>query len=56
MSVYGGKQLAASFRTVRANTLRVVEDIPEDKFDFVAAPGLRTVRALVAHVLWGPQM
>ncbi|MCE9602319.1 MAG: DinB family protein [Gemmatimonadetes bacterium] len=56
MSVYGGKQLAASFRTVRANTVRVVEEIPEEKFDFVAAPGLRTVRALVAHVLWGPQM
>lgn len=56
MSVYGGKQLAASFRTVRANTVRVVEEIPEEKFDFVAAPGLRTVRALVSHVLWGPRM
>ena len=56
MSVYGGKELAASFRTVRANTVRVVEDIPEDKFDFVAAPGMRTVRSLVGHMAWGPRM
>ena len=56
MSVYGGRQLAASFRTVRGNTVRVVEELPEERFDFVAAPGLRTVRALVSHVLWGPQM
>ena len=56
MSVYGGKELAASFRTVRANTVRVVEEIPEEQFDFVAAPGLRTVRALVSHLLWGPRM
>lgn len=56
MSIYGGKELAAAFRTVRGNTVRVVEDIPEDKFDFVAAPGMRTVRSLVGHILWAPRM
>ncbi len=56
MSVYGGKELAAAFRTVRGNTVRVVEDIPEDKFDFVAAPGMRTVGTLVGHILWAPRM
>lgn len=56
MSVYGGKELAAAFRTVRTNTVRVVEEIPDDKFDFVAAPGMRTVRSLVAHMIWAPRM
>jgi uncharacterized damage-inducible protein DinB len=49
-SVYGGKQLAEGFRTVRNNTIRVAEDIPEDKYDFVAAPGVRSVRQMLAHI------
>ena len=56
MTIYGGKELAAAFRTVRANTVKVVEEIPDDKLDFVAAPGLRTVRALAAHIAWGPTL
>jgi len=50
MSIYGGKELANSFRTVRKNTIRVAEDIPEDKYDFVAAPEVRSVGRMLTHV------
>jgi len=50
MSIYGGKELASAFRTVRKNTIRVAEDIPEDKYDFVAAPEARTVGRMLTHV------
>ena len=36
MTYYGGKELAAAFRTVRKNTIQIAEDIPEDKYDFQA--------------------
>jgi len=50
MSVYGGKEMAAAFRTVRKNTLQIAEDIPEDKYDFVPAPGVKPVKAQLAHI------
>lgn len=50
MIPYGGKQLADAFRTVRKNTIQVAEDIPESKYDFVAAPGIRSVRQMLAHI------
>jgi uncharacterized damage-inducible protein DinB len=50
MSIYGGKDLASAFRTVRKNTIRVAEDIPEDKYDFVAAAEVRTVGRMLTHV------
>ena len=50
MTAYGGKELAASFRTVRGNTIKTVEEIPDDQFGFVAAPGSRSVAQLVAHI------
>lgn len=50
MSFYGGKELANAFRIVRKNTIRVAEDIPEDKYDFVAAPEVRTVGRMLTHV------
>ncbi len=50
MSIYGGKELANAFRTVRKNTIRVAEDIPEDKYDFVAAPEVRPVGRMLTHV------
>lgn len=50
MSIYGGKELASAFRTVRKNTIRVAEDIPEDKYDFVAASDVRTVGRMLTHV------
>src|SRR5215813_5581787 len=50
MSVYGGKELAEAFRTVRKNTIQVAEDIPEEHYDYVAAKDCRTVRSMLAHV------
>ena len=50
MNYYGGSELAYSFRTVRKNTLAVAEDIPEDKYDFRAAPETRCVGELLTHI------
>jgi uncharacterized damage-inducible protein DinB len=50
MNSYGGKELAASFRTVRKNTLQVAEDIPESKYEFVASPDCRSVAQMFTHI------
>ena len=50
MSCYGGKEIAAAFRTVRKNTIQVAEDIPEDKYNFVPAPGVKPVAKTLAHI------
>ena len=50
MSVYGGKEMAAAFRTVRKNTIQIAADIPEDKYDFVPAPGVKPVRKTLMHM------
>src|SRR5689334_20121763 len=54
MSAYGAAQLAASFRTVRKNTIQIALDIPESKYDYVAAPGLKPVGALLKHIAVAP--
>jgi uncharacterized damage-inducible protein DinB len=50
MNYYGAKELAASFRTVRKNTLQVAEEIPEDKYGFRPAEGTKSVAELLAHI------
>jgi uncharacterized damage-inducible protein DinB len=50
MTYYGGKELAASFRTVRNNTIKVAEEIPEHKYDFRATADTRTVAQALAHI------
>jgi uncharacterized damage-inducible protein DinB len=50
MTYYGGKDLARGFRTVRANTIQVAHDIPEDKYGFRATPDTKTVAELLAHI------
>lgn len=50
MTVYGGKDLASAFRTVRKNTLQVAQDIPESKYGFVAAPEVRSVGRMLTHI------
>jgi len=50
MSSYGGKELASAFRTVRKNTIQVAEDLPESKYDFVAAPDIRSVARMLTHI------
>jgi uncharacterized damage-inducible protein DinB len=50
MTYYGGKDLAAAFRTVRDNTIKIAEEIPENKYDFKPAPDCRTVAQTLAHI------
>jgi uncharacterized damage-inducible protein DinB len=50
MTYYGAKELARSFRTVRENTIRIAEEIPEDKYGFRPAEGCRTVAETLAHI------
>ena len=40
MTYYGGKELAAAFRTVRDNTIKIAEEIPENKYNFKPAPDM----------------
>src|ERR1700690_199773 len=53
MNYYGAKDLAASSRTVRANTLKIAEEIPEDKYGYRPAEGTRTVGELLSHMAFG---
>jgi len=54
MGTYGSKEMAASFRTVRKNTIQIAEDIPEDKYDFVGAPDTMSVAATLKHLVYSP--
>ena len=50
MTYYGAKELARSFRTVRNNTIKIAEEIPEDKYGFRVAEGCRSIAETLAHV------
>jgi uncharacterized damage-inducible protein DinB len=50
MNVYGGKDMGASFRTVRRNTIQIAKDIPEDGYGFRATPDTRSVAEELAHI------
>jgi uncharacterized damage-inducible protein DinB len=54
MLVYGPTQLANAFRTVRRNTVQIANEIPEDKYDYVPAPGTRSVSELLRHIAFAP--
>ena len=54
MTYYGGKEMAASFRTVRENTLKIAEEIPEDKYSFKAAEDCRSIGQTLTHIALGP--
>ena len=56
MTYYGSKELAASFRTVRKDTLLVAEDIPEQHYGFRAAPETRTVAQMLVHIAVSPRV
>lgn len=53
MTKYGAAEMAASFQTVRKNTIQIADEIPEDKYDYIAAPGMRSVAALLKHIAYG---
>jgi uncharacterized damage-inducible protein DinB len=50
MTYYGTKDIAGSFRTVRNNTLKIAEEIPEDKYGFRAVEGTRTIAQTLIHI------
>ena len=50
MTYYGAKELAASFRTVRKNTVVIAEEIAEDKYVFKLDPECRNVAQLLTHI------
>lgn len=56
MTYYGGRELAASFRTVRTNTLKIAEEIPESSYGFRAADGCRTIGQTLLHIAAIPQI
>src|ERR1035441_10164074 len=55
MTYYGPKEMAASFRTVRANTIKIAEEIPEESYGFRAAPECRSVAETLVHIAMGPR-
>ena len=50
MSTYGGTQLASSFRSVRANTITIAEEIPEDQYGYRPVPDVKSVGEQLAHI------
>jgi uncharacterized damage-inducible protein DinB len=50
MTYYGPQEMAASFRTVRGNTIQTAEEIPEARYGFRPAEGVRTVGELLTHI------
>ncbi len=52
MSLYGVRQLADSFRTVRRNTIQVAEEIPEGSYQYRPASASRSVAETLVHVAW----
>ena len=53
MDYYGGRELASAFRTVRNNTIKIANEIPEEKYDFKASPETRTIRETLVHIAIG---
>jgi uncharacterized damage-inducible protein DinB len=54
MTYYGGKELAASFRQVRDNTITIAEEIPEDQYGVKPAPDCRSIGQTLVHIALGP--
>jgi uncharacterized damage-inducible protein DinB len=56
MTCYGAKELAAAFRTVRGNTIKIAEEIPEESYSFRPAPGTRSVAETLVHIAVMPRV
>ena len=50
MNFYGAKDLARQFRVVRANTIKIAEEIDEKNYGFQPTKETRTVAQLLAHI------
>jgi uncharacterized damage-inducible protein DinB len=51
MAVYGPGQLAASIRTVRENTIKIADDIPEERYGYRPTAESRSVEELLLHIV-----
>jgi uncharacterized damage-inducible protein DinB len=56
MTYYGPKELAASFRTVRGNTIKIAEEIPEEQYGYRVAPDARSVAQTLVHIAVAPRL
>lgn len=56
MTYYGAKELARSFRTVRDNTIKIAEEIPEEKYGFRPAEGCRSIAETLVHIAVMPRV
>jgi uncharacterized damage-inducible protein DinB len=54
VTYYGGKELAASFRGVRQNTIQIAEEVPDDKYDFRAGRDTRSIGQTLVHIALSP--
>jgi hypothetical protein len=50
MNIYGAKELAEAFRTVRKNTLVIAEEVGEEHYGFRAAPDCRSIGETLVHI------
>jgi uncharacterized damage-inducible protein DinB len=50
MTYYGGKEMAEAFRTVRGNTIKIAEEVPEDKYSFKPANESRSIGQTLVHI------
>lgn len=48
--IYGGKDLAASFKGVRGHTITMAEEIPAEQYEFRASPEMMSVGEQLAHL------
>lgn len=56
MTYYAATELARCFRTVRANTIQIAEEIPEESYGFRPAEGCRTIAETLAHIAVMPRV
>jgi uncharacterized damage-inducible protein DinB len=56
MTYYGAKELAAAFRTVRDNTIKIAEDIGEEHYGFRATPETRSIAETLVHITTVPKI
>jgi uncharacterized damage-inducible protein DinB len=56
MTYYGPKEMAASSRTVRKNTIAIANDIGEEHYGFSASPETRTVAQTLTHIALTPRL
>lgn len=54
MIPYGGRELAAAFRTVRGSTIKIAEEVSEDRYDFRASADTRSIGQTLVHIAFSP--